>query len=111
MKVVYIAGPFTAETDEEIYINICAAEQAAYSAQLMGLAALCPHSIGRSFVGTHTPEYWYEATLEMMRRCDAVFLVDGWEDSEGTILEIGEAGRLGIPVFGNLNKLDIWSRK
>lgn len=42
--------------------------------------------------------FWLEGTLELLRRCDAVLLVPGWEKSSGTRAEIEEAERLGIPV-------------
>ena len=38
-------------------------------------------------------------TLELMRRCDAVVVIPGWEHSTGTKAEIDEAMRLEIPVF------------
>ncbi len=44
-------------------------------------------------------QYWLDATMELLRRCDAVVLAPGWQYSEGTKLEIAEAERLKIPVF------------
>lgn len=60
------------------------------------------------FIGTLTPEFWYEATLEALRRCDAVILVPGWEESKGTVAEVAEAVRLGIPVFTRVEEVQTW---
>jgi hypothetical protein len=42
-----------------------------------------------------------------MRRCDLVVVVPGWETSGGTLKEIAEAERLGIPVFYWLRDEDV----
>jgi hypothetical protein len=44
-------------------------------------------------------EYWCEATLELMRRCDVVYAMQGWENSKGARGEVAEANKLGIPVI------------
>ena len=48
---------------------------------------------------------WLEGDLEMLRRCDAVLVVPGWEKSSGTRAEIAEANACGIPVFYALEAL------
>ncbi len=42
--------------------------------------------------------FWLDGTLELMRRCDAVLLVPGWESSSGTRAEIEEALALKMQV-------------
>ena len=49
--------------------------------------------------------FWLEATMELMRRADAVLLCPGWENSEGTQAEVAEAARTGIPVIHSLHAL------
>jgi hypothetical protein len=49
------------------------------------------------------PEEFVRRDLEIVRRCDAVLMLPGWEKSEGAKQE-GEAARAaGVPVF-------FWSR-
>lgn len=71
MKVVYIAGKFTGPDAWTIHSNVFAAEQAAFEVQKLGAMPLCPHANTAHFHGVNTPEFWYEGTLELLRRCDA----------------------------------------
>lgn len=110
MRVVYIAGPFRAPTAWGIEQNVRAAEATAFRVASMGFAPLCPHANTRFFHGTLTDAFWLEATMELLRRCDAVMLSEGWDNSSGTKAEIREAERLGIPVFYQIASLVAWGR-
>lgn len=100
--LVYIAGPFTAADDLEIERNIVAAElRAKRVIEYTTAAPIVPHSLGRSFKNIGDPLFWYDVTLELLRRCDALLLPEEpWESSKGTRQEVFEAEKLGIPVFG-----------
>ena len=102
MKIIYIAGPYRAENRWLLEKNIRNAENAAFVLANDGWVPLCPHTSYRFFDGTLTDEFWIEGTLELLRRSDAVFVCEGWENSEGTKGEIREATKLGIPVFFDL---------
>lgn len=105
MKTIYIAGPFRAENPWEVEKNIRNAEHVAFGVACMGVAFICPHSMTRYFDGTLTDDYWLAMTIELLKRCDAVYLVPGWESSRGTIAEIAEAEKLDIPVLRNYKAL------
>jgi nucleoside 2-deoxyribosyltransferase len=106
MLCVYVAGPYTGDNAMEIEQNVRRAEDVALQIARIGHSAVCPHTQSRYFFGQLTEEYWLEATMEQMRRCDMVVLVDGWQYSRGTIGEILEAFKLGIPVYRSLVKLE-----
>jgi len=108
MKVVYIAGPFRAGSAWEIELNVRRAEEAALQIWRMGMATLCPHTNTRFFQGAAADEVWLKGDLEMLSRCDAVLLVEGWERSEGAKAEAARARELGIPVFDNVRDLEGW---
>jgi hypothetical protein len=107
MKVIYIAGPYRADTERGIIENIRKAEAVAIEVWKAGYVALCPHMNTRLFGGICPDEVWLEGTLELMSRCDGVFLVPGWETSSGTIAEIQEAKNMDIPVFINVEELSV----
>lgn len=108
MKVVYIAGPFRADHAWGIECRVRCAEEAALQVAEIGAMPLCPHTNTRFFHGLLTDEFWLEGTMELLRRCDAVYLVPGWQHSSGTLAELQEAADLGLPVFESRERLRSW---
>lgn len=108
MKVIYIAGPFRGKSAWDIECNIRRAETLALEVWRFGCAALCPHTNTRFFQGAAEDAIWLDGGIELLRRCDAVLLVEGWENSSGTCEEIIAAVDAGIPVFASMNRLAIW---
>jgi hypothetical protein len=101
--LVYIAGPYRGDVKN----NVEAAENCAAMVAVLGIGFVCPHSNGRPHDWLELPdEYWLSMTMEIMRRCDAVLLVEGWEKSHGVIAEKKEAERLGIPVILDVDELE-----
>ncbi len=110
MKLIYVAGPYRGRTPWAIEQNVRRAEELALTVCAMGAVGVAPHCMWRYYQGQFQDEYWLEAGLEVMRRCDAVALVDGWETSSGTKAEIDRARLYGMPVFGHLEDLSDWLR-
>jgi nucleoside 2-deoxyribosyltransferase len=112
LKLVYVAGPLFGPNDWEIRRHIHRAAALGYEVAKLGAYPVIPHTnTGSVFVGTMTPEFWYAGTLELLRRCDAVILVTGWEDSKGSTAEFAEARRLNLPVFSFVHELKTWLTK
>ncbi len=110
MRVIYIAGPFTAPNAWGIEQNVRAAEALGLEVAQLGAMPLIPHANTRFFHGVGGDINWYEGTLELMRRCDAIIVRAGSEDSKGVRAEIDEAWRLKIPVFHDIYSLMDWLR-
>lgn len=108
MKVIYIAGPYRAANAWEVEQNIRKVEDLAFKVAEEGHSYICPHTNSRYFDGTITDKYWLEMTLELMRRCDAVLVAAGWQNSSGTMGEIAEAKCLELPVFYSIEGLLQW---
>ena len=108
MKVVYIAGPYRGRSRAEVELNIQVARKVGVMAARAGWSPLIPHA-NTGHLDEVAPdlseEFWLEATLELMRRCDAVLLCPGWQVSTGTRAEIREAKALGLPVYESLDQL------
>ena len=108
MKVVYIAGPYRGANAWVIEQNIRRAESLALAVWRSGAAALCPHTNTRFFQGAADDAVWLNGDLELLRRCDAVLLVEGWERSSGAQHERILAQELDLPVFDDLLYLQQW---
>jgi nucleoside 2-deoxyribosyltransferase len=109
--LIYIAGPFRAPTPWEIEQNVRRAEEYALSVAQLGGIPLCPHTMYRFYQNSLTDEFWLEAGLVLLRRCDAVVVTVPYPDSlksAGTTAEIAEAESRGMPVFHVLGSLREW---
>lgn len=110
MKVVYIAGPYRSNSISGVVQNIRNAEALAIEVWNSGAVALCPHKNTALFDGIAPDEIWLQGDMELLRRCDAIILVEGWESSSGTIAEVEYARELGIPLFYSIIDLQEWLR-
>lgn len=102
MKVVFIAGPFRGETAWDIECNVRRAEELALRVARAGAMPLCPHTNTRFFQGQGSDKFWLEGTKELLRRCDAIIMLEGWENSTGSKGEFEEARKLNMPIFYDL---------
>lgn len=99
MKVVYLIGPFRAETGWQIEQNIRRAEEVALEIWKMGAAVLCPHTNMRFFNGEASDGLWLAGDLELLSRADGAVLLPGWERSQGSLPELEAAATRGMRVF------------
>lgn len=99
--LVYVAGPYSATTLEGVEENCRRARDVGVELAKCGptVGPIIPHQLGRGIEVIGDYEYWCELTLELMRRCDVVYAMQGWEGSKGARGEIAEANKLGIPVI------------
>lgn len=100
MKVVYIAGAFTAPTAWGIAENVREAERWALRVAEQGAMPLCPHTNTQNFHGELTAEFWYQGTLELLRRCDAALFLPSWTKSNGSLAEHRWCEENSLPFFG-----------
>lgn len=108
MVTVYVAGPYRSKSREGVQMNIQSAMQVGKLACLKGWSPVVPHA-NTAMLDELVPElgdqFWLDATMELMRRCDAVVLAPGWQRSEGVKGELNEADRLGIPIYRSEHEL------
>ena len=88
MKVIFISGPYRAKTYMGIHRNIEEARKAAIQLWQQGWAVICPHMNTAHFDGACPDQVWLNGALEILHRCDAVYVLKKWETSEGTKQEI-----------------------
>jgi hypothetical protein len=108
MKVIYVAGKYLGKSNWETYLNIHKARVVAERLWSEGWAVICPHSNTAFFDGedgtnkdnpTGSWMKWVNGDLEILARCDAIYVLNNWEDSKGAKLELQHARRLGLEVL------------
>lgn len=103
-KVIYIAGAYRSNLGEwHIRENIRKAEKAALFVWQHGAVALCPHKNTAFFSGAPgtSDKTWLLGDIELLRRCDAIWVIDNLEFSEGAEMEAQFASDNGIPILYN----------
>ena len=111
-KIIYVSGKYSASTSEQIQENILTARSYAILIWEKGYTALCPHLNTLNFEEHSSLEYddYIEGDLELISRCNGVFMLPDWIDSKGANIEREYATNIGLPVFYDLDVLEeyIW---
>lgn len=99
---VYIAGPYSNPDEAKRDRNIEMAAQHAALLLKAGHYPFCPHTMTARFEDEH-PEVDYPFYLRMychwMKFCDAVYVLPGWQSSNGTAIELRLAEELRMPIY------------
>ena len=111
MKVIYLAGPYRAPTEYGVQQNIEAASRVAMEVWKLGAVCICPHKNTAFFGGALPDAVWLKGDFELIRRSDAVLMMDGWTDSPGAMDEEEYADDLGKKVLVSLKELEDWLRR
>jgi len=110
--VIYVAGPYSADTRTGIKDNIARAEDAGVKLMNAGWAVHIPHK-NTAHMGERKDlknlgwEAWLVRDFAILARCDAIYLLKAWKDSPGACAEWGfvwgyaaavEAARFGTKL-------------
>jgi hypothetical protein len=98
-RLIYIAGRYRGKNSNEIWHNIMAARERAEIIAEHGDMPVVPHLNTMFMDGIQDDQFWLDGTMELMRRCDAVWAMPNWKKSEGAKQEIKEAKKLNLPIF------------
>lgn len=100
MKVIYVAGKYRGESEAEVFDNIIHARSAALRLWGEGWAVICPHT-NTMFMGSRLggDEKFIKGDLEIVARCDAIYMLKGWGDSVGATKELGVAEDLELEIY------------
>lgn len=107
MRLIYVAGRFTGMDRACVERNIAAAVEVGIEVCKVGAFPVIPHANtgDERFESLHPYTFWIDGTLELLRRCDGIIMVPGWEASKGACGELAEAQRLGLAVFMTVEEL------
>lgn len=108
IPILYVAGPYRADSRGEIQMNIMSALTVATKAIKKGWAPICPHQNFANLdeiMPAVPDQFWLDATMEFLRVSHAVVMAPGWPSSRGSVMEYQEAVDLSIPVFETVDSL------
>lgn len=121
MKKIYVAGPYSDTNVLGVLKNIGRGTEYASKLFMNGFAPFTPwhdaNFVIQNWRDNFTVKNFYDYSMEWLKCSDALFVVPDheglrdWGDSYGTVKEIEEAERLGIPVFYDLESLKKWRDK
>jgi hypothetical protein len=105
MKIIYIAGPFRANTNWLIQKNVRRSEEKTLEIWKSGNVPVTPHLLGKNFYGELHEGKVLQGLLKLLKRCDGMLLLPGWKDSNGTMAEVGCCCYHNIPYDTDLEQL------
>lgn len=99
MHLIYVAGKLNADAVGYVQ-NMHRMIKAADLLRRAGRAVIVPclDFVCGLFGGDYTYEDYFNNNSEILKRCDEVYVLKGWETSEGTKKEIALAKKLKIKV-------------
>jgi len=89
---IYIAGPMKGKKDKNIPEFLAAQEMLESLAFIVLNPAILPE---REEI---TKEQYMDIDLAMIRACDHIYMLKGWQDSSGAFLEHAYAKYLGLEI-------------
>ena len=95
MEVVFLSGQYRGNVED----NITHAERASKSLWQQGYIVICPHLNTARFDGICPDETWLKGYLEILRRCDSIYMLKGWDESVGAIAELKLAKQMGKRIY------------
>lgn len=97
--IVYISGKYSGDVDK----NIRNARNKAIELWNLGYTVLCPHNNTSHFSETEECSYddYIEGDLQLLSRCDTIYMLEGWDESKGAKIERDFARMQGIHIVYN----------
>jgi len=97
MKVIFVSGPYSADSTLKEMKNVIDALMAAEKLWEKGWAVICPH--GNSMLMNGEWEMFIRGCMELVKRSDAMVMIGDWKQSKGAMIEYNVARKLGIPIY------------
>lgn len=108
--LVYVAGPLS-DNECEYIKNVHKNIQAAIMIKKLGFSYICPSLdlLVGIMDGCFDYKDYANNSMELMKRCDVLYLGEGWENSKGCLKELEEAKKLNMFICEDLDILTKYS--
>lgn len=94
---VFIIGPMTADSPEEMAVHEQHARAAAERLMRRGFTPINVHTMYKDMWAPVSSDRVKEHTARLLRTADAFYLLEGWRDSPGAQRDLRLAGDWSIP--------------
>lgn len=94
-EIVFVSGKYRGD----IEANITKAESVAKRLWQEGFIVICPHLNTARFDGICSDDIWLLGYLEILKRCDSIYMMDNWQESEGSYQELKVAREAGLKIY------------
>ena len=99
MRVIYVSGSYRNETIGGLFQNIIHARDSAIKLWQGNWVVICPHLNTFLMDGLCGDRVWLEGDLELLSRCDAIYMLNNYQDSQGALEELELAKKLGLEIL------------
>lgn len=111
MRQIYVAGPFSSDDNWELANHVMHAKRIGFELAKLGASICVPHALGQDFDRTLTYEFWIAMTQHQLATSNAIMMLDGWKDSNGSRGELELAVSLDFPIFFERDLHDACARE
>ena len=102
-ELLYVAGAYHSDLPENIAFNIAKAEKVSIELIRNGWDVFTPHKNTAGYERYEDKNInkrtWIDMDLNILARCDGIFVMDNWRTSAGTKEELKFARDNCIPVY------------
>jgi hypothetical protein len=98
-QIVYIAGAYRSRTLLGRILNIWKARQASIKLSKLGYCVFCPHTNWGLLDRHNNVQFWLDCGLKILPKCQIIYMLKGWENSEGAKVEFDVARDYGLKVW------------
>ena len=99
LKIAFISGPYRATNGKTVLENIRHAEKYAIKYWQLGYAVICPHLNTAFFDGLAEDHVWIDGDIEILKRCDVIVMIPGFDHSLGSVEELKIARDIGLEII------------
>ena len=103
MEMVYIAGPYMGDNKNRLSVEQNVLDCKKQLARMLdfGMLPISPITMYDKFdlYTDYDEEFWYELTMELLKKCDSVWFYPGYERSRGAKNELRYAVEHGMTIY------------
>ncbi len=95
MEIIFLSGKYRGD----IEANIIHAKNVAKRLWQEGFIVICPHLNTARFDGICSDDIWLRGYVEILKRCDSIYMLKDWQHSVGARAELDVAKSMDKKIY------------